>query len=365
MPDEKKPKKGISINIDLNFLDYVPIMQKILFIHNLAVMIKAGLSIVDGLKILSEEVASKKLRMVISDLKIQVEKGKQLSEAMAAYPKIFPLIYVSMIAAGETAGKMEESLTEISDQMKKAHDLTSHVRGALIYPSIVVTAMIGIGIFMATFVLPQILAMFSDMNVALPLPTKILIFVINLFSQYGLYTGISLIILIIMGVWLERKPKIKRVVHAFNLKWPIFGPIIKKVNIARFTMTLSSLLKSAIPIIDAVKITATVESNMKYREDLLEVSESLRKGISLSDGLGRYPSRFPPMVVQMIMVGEQSGEMENMLGELASYYTNEVDTTMKNFSTVIEPVIILILGVGVAGIAVSVILPMYTLAQSF
>lgn len=346
-------------------LTFVPVVQKILFIHNLSVMIKAGISIVDGLRILSEEVASNKLRTVICDLKIQVEKGKQLSEALAEHPKVFPSIYVSMIAAGETAGKMEESLTEISSQMKKTRELNSRVKGALIYPAVVLTAMTGIGIFMMVFVLPKILSMFKDMNVALPLSTRVLMFIMDSAANYGLYMAIGFVGLVFLSIWLVRKPAIKRRVHAFNLKLPIVGPIIKKINIARFTLTLSSLLKSAIPIIDAVRITASVESNVKYREDLMAVSDTLKKGITLSDGLAHYPHQFPPMVVQMIMVGEQSGEMENMLGELAEYYTSEVDETMKNFSTIIEPLIILILGVGVAGIAVSVIMPMYTLAQNF
>ncbi|MFA6105627.1 MAG: type II secretion system F family protein [Patescibacteria group bacterium] len=362
---EKKPKEQSALEIWLtDHLTRIPIMQKILFVHNLSIMVKAGLSIVDGLRILAEQVENKRLKKVISLVKAQVEKGRQLSEALADYPQVFPAIYVSMIGAGEAAGKMEESLTQVSSQMKKSYELTSHIKGALIYPAVVLVAMAGVGIGMVTFVLPKILGMFTEMDVELPLTTRMLIFVVNAFQNYGIFMLIGFIALIVLGVWLMKKPKVKDVVHNLMLKLPIFGPVIKKVNIARFTLTLSSLLQSAIPIIEAVKITSAVEGNVKYRDDLIAVSEALKKGEPLSEALGRSPSRFPPMVVQMIMVGEQSGEVEAMLKELANYYSEEVDNTMRNFSTIIEPVLILILGVGVAGIAVSVIMPIYSLSSS-
>lgn len=346
-------------------IHHVPYTQKILFVHNLHIMVKAGLSIVDALRILSEQVANKRLRSVIAEIKLQVEKGRQLSEVLADYPSIFPTIFVNMIGAGETAGKMEEALLQVSNQMKKSNELTSRIRGALIYPAVVLTAMAGIGIEMVVFVLPKILVLFKDFDAQLPLPTRILIFIVSFTESYGIFLLVGLIALIIFLIWLVKQPAVKHHVHNINLHLPILGTIIKKINLARFTMTLSSLLQSTIPIIDAVRITATVQSNVLYREDLLDSAELLKKGDPLSETLARFPKRFSPMVVQMIMVGEQSGQVEQMLGELAEYYGNEVDTTMKNFSTIIEPVIILILGLAVAGIAVAVIMPMYSLAQSF
>lgn len=343
----------------------IPFVQKILFVHNLYIMVKSGLSIVEGLRILSEQMDNKRLKKILGEIKQQVEKGRQLSEVLAEYPKIFPSIYVSMIAAGETAGKMEEALLQVNNQMKKSQELASRIKGALIYPAVILVAMAGIGIEMVVFVLPKIIVMFNDFHAELPLPTRILIWVVRTTESYGLLLAIGFIALITFLVWLEKKPRIKRAVHDFNLRLPIFGTIIKKINLASFTLTLSSLLQSAIPIIEAVKITASVLGNIKYREDLLVAAEALKKGEPLSEALNRSPKRFPPMAVQMIMVGEQSGEMEQMLQELSEYYGAEVDNTMKNFSTIIEPVIILALGVAVAGIAVAVIMPMYSLAQSF
>lgn len=345
-------------------LTRVRTVEKILFVNHLKTMIKAGLSLVEALNILSAEVENKKLKKVIGQVKRGVEEGKQLSEMLEKFPKIFPIIYVNMIAAGETAGKMEESLEQVGVQMKKSHELTSKIRGALIYPAVIVVAMVGISVEIVFFVLPKLMVMFKDFNAELPLATKVLIWIVDSGQKYGIFMLIGAVAFIAASVMLLRRQKVKRVVHRLNLKIPIFGKIIKKINLARFTMTMSSLLESTIPIIEAAKICSDVQSNVIYKNNLLAVSESLKKGEALSEILANYPETFPPMVTEMIMVGEQSGKTEDMLRELAEYYSNEVDTTMKNFTTIIEPVIILALGLAVAGIAVAVIMPMYTLAQS-
>lgn len=351
-------------------LSWVPFLQKILFIHHLEIMVKAGLSIVSALKILSEEIENKKLKKIISQVKTEVETGKQLSDALAKFPDVFPPIYVSMIASGETAGKMEESLAQVHSQMKKSEELTSRIRGALIYPAVIVVAMVGISIEVVVFVLPKVMVMFKEFDAELPLATRILVKITNfgqtLFTTYiGLIALAVLIGLIVLWRWLYKKPNFKYAVHSFYLYLPIFGPIVKKVNTARFTMTLSSLLRSTIPIIDAMRISADVLGNVVYKKALTAAAETLKKGEQLSVILRAHSRLFPPMVTEMIMVGEETGEVENMLGELSEYYSAEVDNTMKNFSTIIEPVIILVLGLAVAGIAVAVIMPMYSLAQNF
>ena len=365
----KQPRKLSPFEQKLNewvsdHLARVPVVQKILFVSHLKTMVKAGLSLIDALRILSEEIENKKLKKIISEIKDGVEKGEQLSEVLAKYPKVFPSIYVSMIGAGETAGKMETALEQVSVQMKKSHELTSRIRGAMMYPAVIVAAMIGISIEVVVFILPKLLVMFKEFKAELPLPTKILIFITDSTQKYGLWMLTGIIGLIVLSVWLIKKPRGKKAVHAFNLRLPIVGLIIKKINLARFTLTLSSLLESTIPIIDATHISSEVLGNVIYRESLMTVSESLKKGEALSEILRRFPRIFPPMVTEMIMVGERAGKTEDMLRELAEYYGNEVDTTMRNFTTIIEPIIILALGLAVAGIAVAVIMPMYSLTQN-
>ncbi len=346
------------------YITRVPFAHKMLFIHHLQIMTKAGLSIITALKILSEQTENKKLRLVIKSVKADVEKGQQLSEALSKYPKIFPPIYVSMMAAGETAGKLEDSLKNIYEQMHKTHELNARIRGAMIYPAVILVAMGGIGIEVVVVILPKLLIMFQEFHAQLPLATRVLIWFTNFLQNYGLWVLIGFVAFIFLARWLLTKPKIRRAVHGFNLHLPIAGLILKKINLARFTMTLSALLQSAIPIIDAVRTTAEVQGNLVYREQLIATSETLKKGEPLSQILARFPQTFPPMVTEMIMVGEESGQVELMLKEMSEYYSDEVDATMRNFSTIIEPVIILVLGLAVAVIAMAVIAPMYSLAQS-
>ncbi|EKD42953.1 MAG: hypothetical protein ACD_72C00526G0006 [uncultured bacterium] len=367
---EDKPKQLSPFEQKLNDLfgkvfSRIPFVQKMLFVFHLQIMTKAGLSIIAALKILSEEIENKKLRTIIGQIKSEVEKGRQLSEVLGEYPKVFPAIYVSMIGAGEAAGKLEEALVQVNNQMKKSHDLTTHIQGAMIYPAVVLIAIFGIALEMVVFVLPKILVMFADFRSELPFATKALIAIVRFTQNYGILLAAGIIGFVSFCIWLYKNRNIKKAIHGFYLHLPIFGNVIKKINLARFTLTLSSLLESTIPIVEATKITAQVQGNLVYRDSLIKVAESLKSGETLSKILAKYPNIFPPMVTEMIMVGEEAGEMDRMLKELAEYYSNEVDNIMKNFATIIEPVIIVVLGLMVAGIAVAVIMPMYTLAENF
>lgn len=362
-PLEKKLNDWVS-----RYLSRISFVQKIFFVDHLRTMIKAGLSLIESLNILSKEVGNKKFKIIIGEIKDKVEKGRQLSEVLAEYPKIFPTIYVRMIASGEISGKLEESLSQVTVQMQKTHQLTSSIRGAMIYPSVIVTAMGGIGVMMAVLVLPKMVELFKDFDAELPLATRILIAITDFMSKplNMVLVVIAIISFVAVFLYLLRSSKsFRKFVHAFNLRMPIFGQVIKKINLARFSLTLSSLLKSTIPIIDAVEITGETCSNVLYREALSETSKTLKNGKPLSEKLSEYDRLFPPMVTEMIMVGERTGEVEQLLSELAEFYNQEVDKTMKNFTTIIEPVIIIAIGLAVAGMAVAVLMPMYTLVQNF
>ncbi len=346
------------------YLTRISFVDKMMFVHHLQIMTKAGLSIIVALKILSEESENKKLKIIIGEIKAEVEKGQQLSVALAKYPKVFPPVYVSMIAAGEVAGKLEEALTQVATQMKKSHELSSKVKGAMIYPAVIFSAMVGIAFFVVLYILPKILVMFEEMDAELPLATRILMSITHFMQNYWYLVIIAFVILLYSYFRAMKNYNFKKFMHRLRLKLPIAGLIIKKINLANFTLTLCSLLNSTIPIIEAVRISSEVLGNVIYKEKLKEASESLKKGINLSEILTRSPQIFPPMVTEMIMVGEQTGNVEKMLSELSEYYNNEVSETMNNFTSIIEPIIILILGLGVAGIAVAVIMPMYALTQS-
>ncbi len=349
-------------------LTRIPFIQKIFFLDHLRIMIHASLSLVEALAILQKEVPNKKFRKIITEISSEIEQGHQLSESLSKYPKVFPTMYVKMVESGEIAGKLDESLEQIVIQMKKSQELSSSIRGAMIYPSVILAAMGGIGVFMMIFVLPKLIEIFKEFNAELPLATRALISLTNFISN-PVY--LTLVIATIIGIivsfsmLLKRVTPFRRAVHAFNLRLPIAGPIIKQINLARFSLTLSSLLKSTIPIIDAVDITAETCSNMLYQQALHRTASQIKSGQPLSEVLASYEKLFPPMVTEMIMVGERTGEVDRLLNELAGFYSNEVDKTMKNFTVIIEPVIILLLGISVAGVAVAVIMPIYSLTQNF
>ena len=368
----KRPRKLSPFEEKLNDLvskfSRIPFVQKIFFVDHLRTMIHASLSLVEALEILGKEMQNRKFKKIIQSIKAEVETGSPLSEVLAKHPKVFPSIYVKMVASGEISGRLDESLEQITIQMKKANALSSSIRSAMIYPAVILAAMGGVGIVMTTVVLPKLIEIFNEFDAELPLATKVLIAFTNFL---GNPINMTLALISIGGLifgfvtLLKKEPRFRRKVHAINLRFPIFGGVIKQINLARFSLTLSSLLKSTIPIIEAVDITADTCSNVLYQEALHKSTEDIQEGKPLSEILREYEKLFPPMVTEMIMVGERSGEVDRLLNELSDFFGAEVDKTMKNFTTIIEPVIIIILGLAVAGVAVAVIMPMYSLVQNF
>lgn len=343
-------------------------VDKMFFLEHLNTMLTAGLSLLESLDVLSKEIENKKLQKVVTEIKLSVEAGSQLSESLLQFPKVFPPIYVKMIASGEMSGKLEESLGQVVIQMKKSYELSSTIKGAMIYPIVILVAISVVGVVMVTFVLPKITVLFRDIDTELPLPTKILVAVTDFMSKPMNLILIFVFLTIFITAYvysLKKYINFKRLIHKLNINLPIAGKIIKQINLARFSLTLSSLLKSTIPIVEAVDISSEICSNLTYRETLKSSTEKIKKGIPLSQCLRKFENLYPPMVTEMIMVGEKTGEIDKLLHELSKFYSNEVDKTMKNFSTIIEPAIILLLGLGVGGIAVAVVMPMYSLTQNF
>ncbi|MDP2692629.1 MAG: type II secretion system F family protein [bacterium] len=345
----------------------ISFVEKIFFIDHLRTMIHASLSLIESLEILGKEMESRRFKKIITEVKQEVEKGRQLSEVLSEYPKVFPHIYVKMMASGELSGKLDESLQQIVTQMKKTQELRSSIRGAMIYPTVIILAIVGAGIFMMIAILPKMLTLFSEFNAELPMATRILIKTTNFFNSplnlILLFGGIiGAIALFIFS--LKKSVEFRKIIHTINLNLPILGPIIKQINLARFSMTLSSLLKSTIPIIEAMDITADTCSNLQYQISLHKIAVEIKTGKPLSELLREYDKLYPPMVTEMVMVGERSGEVDHLLNELSDFYSSEVDKTMKNFAQIIEPVIIIILGFAVGGIAVAIIMPMYSLVEA-
>ncbi len=347
----------------IGFQKKISLPQKIFFVQQLEVMLKAGISLSAGLKTLSKQTTSKSFKIILLDLEQSVEKGNLLSKGLEKHQKVFSELFINMIKAGETAGKLEEVLKQLFVQMKKDHEIIAKVKGAMIYPAIVIAMMIIIGALVLVYVIPTMSGIFSEMDVKLPLATRILIGTSEVALNYGIYILVAAAIIITIFSRLISVPKGKRIFHKMLLKMPIVGGIIKKINIARFCRTLSSLLKTDIPIVQSFEITGKVLGNMRYKDALFEAREKIKKGVAIKDSINSYPDLFPPVILQMISVGEETGTLDNILEESAIFYEEDVSQTMSNLPSILEPVLMVILGVGVAGMAVAVIMPMYSLSQ--
>ncbi|MFA6228354.1 MAG: type II secretion system F family protein [Patescibacteria group bacterium] len=345
-------------------LQRVPETAKIFMLQNLSVMIKAGLPLADALNILSEQGKSAKLKMVLGEIQQQIRGGKSFAEALLPYQRDFGEMFVNMIAAGEASGNLEGVLNNLYIQLKKDHTIKSKIKNAMIYPIIIVCAMIALSIFVMIYVLPNITSMFKDLEAGLPLPTKILIAVSNFVTTNGLILG-PLIVLLFILLWrLTRSGPLRLLWHQLILKTPIIGPISIKINVARMSAALSSLIQTDIPIPDSLKITAKIMSNAVYRQALMEASEKIKKGIKLADVFKQYQV-FPVIIIQMVAVGEETGSLDAVLKNLAEFYQEEVEQTMESLPTIIEPLLMILMGFGVGGLAIAIILPIYSMTSQF
>lgn len=365
-PEEPAPKKFEvnKISLWLEKFSSIPISEKLFFVQYLGIMLKAGIPLSASLQTLAKQTTNKRFSKIIGEVSKNVEKGVSFTESLRPYEKVFGQLFINMIESGEISGKLEEVLKKLYIQFKKSHELVSKVKGALTYPIVILAAMAGIGVFMMIAVVPKITAMFKDFNAELPLPTKLLIkFSDSLVSHGPLYI-IGVIIAAAVFIQIIKTEKGKHIFHAILLKLPIFGKIIKKINLARFARTISSLLKTDIMIIKSFQITAQTLSNIHYREALIGMSNKIKKGGTINQVIADYPALFPPVVVQMIAVGEETGELDYVLEELAEFYEGEIDQTMNNLPAIIEPVLILTLGLVVGSMAVAIIMPMYSLTTA-
>jgi type IV pilus assembly protein PilC len=364
LPMELAPARSRASLSFLKGFGRVSLAEKINFIENLSVMLKAGISISRALQIQVKQAKSAKMKKILTDIYSQVEAGKGLSEALGKYPKIFSNIFLSMIKVGEMSGNLDKSLEYLSIQLHRDADLRSKVKGAMIYPSVIVIAMVIIGILMSIFVLPQLTSVFKDFNGSLPMATRIVIGISDFMSNHAIL-AIGLLLAAVAGVVaFYRSPTGKRSFDIFFLHFYLINGIIRKVNLARTARILSSLLKSGIPIVQALEVSSQALSSVPYKELLAETSTTVKLGKPLAETLGKNPRLFPVLVVQMIQVGEESGTVEEILEQLAGHYEEEVDTTLKNLSSIIEPLLLLFIGGIVAILAVALIAPIYSISQN-
>jgi len=358
---EEEDIKRKKFKISLSFLRRVSLTEKMMFTKNLQVMIAAGISLPRALGTLALQARSKKFKEALLNIAEEITRGKSFSDSLARHPNIFPELFTSMIKVGEEAGTLEEVLKTLTQQMEREYELKSKIKGAMIYPAVIICAMIGIGILMLIMVVPKLAETFKELNIELPLTTRLVIG-LGVFLAKKWYFGILIIIgLFFIFRTILKTKRGKRMIDSLSLKIPIISPIIKKTNSASTVRTLSSLFASGVPIVRSLEIVSAALGNIYFREAMAESAEKVRKGSKLSESLKPYQDIYPSIIIQMIEVGEETGETSDILGRLADFFEEEVGNATKNLSAVIEPVLMLIVGAVVGFFAISMIQPMYSM----
>lgn len=338
--------------------------ELIMMTRNLGSMVKAGLTLTRALTVIERQSSNPKLKGVITDIVAKVNKGDQFFEALRSHPKVFNDLYVSMIKAGEETGELAETFQTLAIQMDRSNNLKKKIKGAMIYPSIVIVIMICIGVLMMIFVMPQVTSVFSSLGSELPGPTKALIATSDFFANYTVLVIIGMIGSV-AGFIYFLKTHVGRVVSSWVVtRLPVIGTMAKETNAARTARTLSSLLRSGVDVIQSIEITEEVIQNVFYKAILRDAAQRVEKGTPLSEVFVERKDLYPILVGEMILVGEETGKIADMLGELATFYETEVERKTKDLSTIIEPLLMVVIGGGVGFFALALIAPIYSIGDS-
>jgi len=355
----------MKLNTEIHVFSRVRFLDILLFAKHLAVMIRSGITVSEALEILTAEARSAKFRHILSQVLSDVRNGASLADALGKHPRAFDEMFLSLVSIGEASGTLRENLEFLALQLAKERSIRQKIRGAMLYPLIVFVATTVMGGFIALFVLPQLVDFFAAFEVELPLATRILLFVANLMKNYGVFIVAGAVLVFVLFLLTVRSRPVKPLWHRFLLSLPIVGRFLADVQLARFTRNFGILLRSAVPVVKGLEVTAGTLSNLKFRSDLLAVADLLARGTSIADALSdeRF-SEFPPLVSKMILVGERTGRLHEVLLYLGDFYEEEIDTFTKNLTTTLEPLLLLGIGLIVAFVALAIISPIYELTGS-
>lgn len=349
-----------SIPIIGQLFNRITIRERALLSRQLATMLGSGIPLVEAIKVLLLQTKSEPVREALTAIVHDIESGLSFSAAIERQPKLFNKIYVAVARSGEASGKLEEVLLQLADNIEKENVLVGKIKGAMVYPIFIFTAMIGVAILMMVRVLPQLKSIFEETAITLPITTRVLMAASDFMVQYW-WLVIILIFAVLIGIgYYLRTPSGTILLNKLEVRAP--ANLGEDLYMARFTRTMSMLIKAGLPIIQALDITGQVMNNVVYRDSLVQAQSDVGRGLPLSMTLSQNKF-FPKIVTQMVLVGEQTGRLDHLLEKLAVYYEDEMDTKIKGLSTLIEPVIIVILGIGVAFLVIAVLMPIYNITQ--
>ena len=357
-------EKGKLFGLNITF-GSISTRDLVIFTRQLSTMIDAGLPLVRGLDIIASQHPNLKFKQIIVRVKEDVEAGSTFADSLAKHPKVFSNLYTQLIKAGETGGVLDVILQRLASYLEKMDSIKRKIKGAMVYPSIVISVAIMVLAIVIIFVVPVFAEMFKDMGTTLPALTQLVVD-ISFFTRHNiLYILISIAaIFFLVGFSYNKSYKIRRLFDAFLLKLWLVGPLLLKTVIARFCRTLATLTAGGIAILDGLEITAKASGNIITEEAILEARKGISEGQTLAEPLMARPKLFPPMVVQMISVGEQTGALEDMLNKIADFYEEEVDIAVASLLSALEPIMITVLGATVGVIVVSMYLPMFKLVST-
>lgn len=339
-------------------------VEKISFARNIGSMLEAGLALSRALEVIGRQTKNTKTRKVIEDINQKIKEGSSMSTALEAHPKIFNSLFVSMTKAGEESGNLSESFKNIAGQLEKNYQLSKKIKGAMVYPGVIIGAMSIVGFFMLTYIVPTLSKTFKELGVELPKTTQIIIGMSDFLQNQTIAFFGTLILLIVGIIFFFKSAFGKKVLDVVLVKAPLFGELTKQINSARTARTLSSLLKAGVPYLQAMEITQGVVSNHIYQRILEQAKKKVETGDKISQVFNDNEKYYPAFVGEMIAVGEETGELSGMLLKVAEFYEDEVEQKTKNMSTIIEPVLMLLVGIGVGFFAISMISPMYSLVDN-
>lgn len=362
--DIKKKRESIDLNEFFKLEKKVNLKDLAIFSQQFSAMINAGISLVDALNILSKQTGHSKLKRVINGIEDDVETGLSLADSLARYPEVFPELYTQLVRAGETGGVLDRILDQLKDHYDRQDELNSMVRSALYYPIAIFIVGIVVVIFLLLKVVPQFVSMFEDFGAELPLPTRILLGTSSFMQQYWWMLLLGLFFIIFLFLRYRKTPAGKERTDSWILKIPIIGGMMRKVYISRFSSTLAILLDSGVDLLSSLSIVEDVVGNKVYADVLTEARVKVREGSDLSTPLSES-GQYPPMVVHMLSVGEETGAVGDMLNKISDFYDRQVEASVDGAISLIEPIMIVFLAVIVGFVAISIVTPMFDMFQYF
>ncbi len=352
------------LNVSFSFGN-IKLSEKIVFTKNMAGMLEAGLALSRALQVIQKQTKNPAFKKIIDSLIAEIDKGGTFSGGMEKHPKAFSTLFVSMVRAGEESGSLPSSLREVGMVLEKTFELNRKVKGAMMYPSVIVGAIALVGILMMIYVVPTLTKTFTELGIDLPLSTRIIIFMSDTIKNYIAFIILGFGLFVVGTITLFKKSaKARRAKDRAVLMIPVVGTIVKEVNTARTARTLASLLTSGVSMTKAIEITLAVIQNSRYKAVLQKARDSVEKGVALSVIFKAETKLYPVMMGEMMEVGEETGKFSTMLMDIAKYYESEVDNKTKNLSTIIEPVLMVFIGGAVGFFAISMLTPMYSILDT-